>query len=424
MADLIEEAFQQHYVRTSDQAPEPWEYVFLGRGSDYVWEREGEPVVIAIMDAAKIPETAAHDIQEILEDRNADFESAKMGEETEFASESYYEEKGVNGSFWQQEWHNFEQSVKVEARFFSQTATSHLAAIFDGIEEMRTWDDKPLVVDAGPNTQLSALYRARVFQSDPKLKEALIRPDRHLGSPPPLQAAAGRMNARGISVFYGANSAEVALAEVRPPVGSQVAIARFEVVKPIRLLDLTAFDTLQMPGSIFDPAHVDRLERAAFLRNLSKRITRPVMPDDEPLEYIATQAVADFLATAFNIKIDGIIFPSAQVAGEVLNIVLFHKAACVENVEIPEDITIGVSLGRRTEDGWERDYTVTEQVVKKADDSPRPPVKDWPCETRPPTLRIDIESIEVHVVESVKFKTTRHLVQHRREWLENESKPF
>jgi hypothetical protein len=180
------------------------------------------------------------------------------------------------------------------------------------------------------------------------------------------------MNARGISVFYGANSAEVALAEVRPPVGSQVAIARFEVVRPIRLLDLTAFDTLRMSGSIFDPAHVGRLKRANFLRSLSKRMTRPVMPDDETFEYIVTQAVADFLATTPNMKIDGIIFPSAQVAGEALNIVLFHKAACVEIVELPQDTTIKVSLEYRTEDGWEREYTVTEQVVKRADDSPRP----------------------------------------------------
>ena len=36
-----------------------------------------------------------------------------------------------------------------------------------------------------------------------------------------------------------------------------------------------------------------------FLRSLSGRITRPVMPDDEPFEYLATQAIADFL---FNYK--------------------------------------------------------------------------------------------------------------------------
>ena len=55
-----------------------------------------------------------------------------------------------------------------------------------------------------------------------------------------MAAAAGRMNARGISVFYGANDPLVALSEVRPPVGARVAIARFEIIRPIKLLDLTA----------------------------------------------------------------------------------------------------------------------------------------------------------------------------------------
>jgi hypothetical protein len=439
MSDIIEEAFEQHYVRTSDQ-PSSLEYLLVvDKESDYYWEREGEPVVDAIMNAAEIPEAAAHDIQKILEDRHADIESAKMGEETEFDSDSYYEEKGVDVSYWQEEWQNFERSLRTEARFFSQTA-SHLAPIFEGIEEMQTVDNLPLVVDAGPNTALSAFYRARVFQSDSKLEEALGRPDRHLGSPPSLHAAAGRMNARGISVFYGANSAEVALAEVRPPVGSQVAIARFEVIRPIRLLDLTAFDIVRTQGSIFDPAYAGQLERAIFLGILSRRMTRPVMPDDEIFEYIATQAVADFLATAPDVKVDGIIFPSAQVAGEVLNVVLFHKAAKVEIAEIPDGTTIDVSLGRRTDDGWERDYTVTEEIPKKADESPPPPPKSWPpnladlivppppeptereWDPRSPTLRVDLKSIEVHVVEAVQFNTTARLV-HRHRW-ERSDAPF
>jgi len=48
------------------------------------------------------------------------------------------------------------------------------------------------------------------------------------------------MNARGVSVFYGAIDPRVALAEVRPPVGSRVAVARFEIIRPLRLLDLNA----------------------------------------------------------------------------------------------------------------------------------------------------------------------------------------
>lgn len=64
--------------------------------------------------------------------------------------------------------------------------------------------------------------RARVFQSEDKLEMAMCRPDLQLGSPPALVAAAGRMNARGISVFYGANDPKAAIAEVRPPVEARL----------------------------------------------------------------------------------------------------------------------------------------------------------------------------------------------------------
>lgn len=54
------------------------------------------------------------------------------------------------------------------------------------------------------------------------------------------------------------------------------------------------------------------------------------MPDDELFEYLATQAVAGFLATEASVPIDGIIFPSVQAAGDALNVVRFHKAAHIE----------------------------------------------------------------------------------------------
>jgi len=62
-----------------------------------------------------------------------------------------------------------------------------------------------------------------------------MRPDRDMGAPPSSLPAAGRMNAKGISTFYGATDPQIALAEVRPPVGSQVAIAYFEIIRPLRL---------------------------------------------------------------------------------------------------------------------------------------------------------------------------------------------
>ena len=429
MAKRIEEVFEQHYRHTSDH-PNSWQLALLSdRESDYDWWPDGEPVVRAIANAADMSVEAAQDIQTILDNQHGDFESAAMGEETEFCSESYYEEKGPSDLAWQEEWRSFERSLKTESRFFSRTAATLLGSVFSGIEEMSATDGRPLVVDAGPDTSLSTIYRARAFQSDDRLVAALCRPDQQLGSPPPSLASGGRMNARGISVFYGANEPRVAIAEVRPPIGSQVAVAGFEIIRPLRLLDLTALNTVSEGGSVFDPELAARMGRAMFLRSLSQRIMQPVMPDDKAFDYLPTQAIADFLATESESPIDGIVFPSVQAAGNVLNVVFFHKAARVESIEVPDGAEIEAATGQMSSDGWEREYEVIERVPPAsvpdeapAEDAGRPNFAEiaggrWTPpdpDFREPALRIDIESIKVHEVRRFEFDTIEHDVHRRR----------
>ena len=76
MAERIEEAFSDHYLRTEE--PDFWDGERAG-------ERAGDPVIWAIAGAAHISEQAAEDVQLILEDKHDDFESAQMGDETEFS---------------------------------------------------------------------------------------------------------------------------------------------------------------------------------------------------------------------------------------------------------------------------------------------------------------------------------------------------
>jgi len=224
------------------------------------------------------------------------------------------------------------------------------------------------------------------------------------------------MNAQGISVFYGANTPETALSEIRPPVGSKVVIARFEITRKLRLLDLTALDSVASQGSIFDPTFIDRIQKALFLRTLGNLMTIPVMPDNETLDYLPTQAVADFLSSENIPKLDGIIFPSAQTAGNALNVVLFHKASIVEKIETFGGTDLDVHLGYGDSDGWTIDYTVYEKDPPKAKQTKRKSLLptgfyslvdtiDNFNKPQVPSLKIDIESIRVHHVSSVKFTT-------------------
>lgn len=422
LADAIETAFAAHYTRTGESPDSMQERMQADRESSYYWTREGSPALEAIQEAAVIDEEPAADVLEILQNRHGDFDAATAGEESEFDGDAHYAEKGPDDQAWHEEWDNFEHTLKAEARFFSRTAGEHLAAVFGGVDQLKTRDGRPLVVSAGQQTEFDHLYRARVFQAEDQLKEALARPDRHLGSPPRRAARAGRMNAQGISVFYGATHASVALAEVRPPVGSQVVVARFTISRPLRLLDLTALEDVHDTGSIFDPTLKRRLERAVFLRTLGRRMARPVMPDDEASEYLPTQAVADFLATMNEPRLDGIIFPSAQT-GEGRNVVLFHHAARVEALNLPPGTEIDVNTGYWTEDEeWEPSYSVREKVPEGAtapphrlvdpddgfasfllSDFPDPPERHG--DFRKPALEVDTGAVTVHTVNAVKVMT-------------------
>jgi RES domain-containing protein len=285
-------------------------------------------------------------------------------------------------------------------------------------------DSRPLVVDAGPGKELFGLYRARVFQSELKLKHALEHRDLELGPPPTKAAANGRMNALGVSVFYGATDYATALAEVRPPVGSKVLVGRFEIILPLRLLDVEALRSLMVEGSVFDHNYIGRLRRAKFLEGLSHRVTKPVMPDDEPFEYLATQAIADFLATESNPPLDGLIYPSIQADAGV-NVVLFHKAARVAPLDIPPGATVSADLTRYSDDGADADYWVWEEIPPVATAEPSAS-SDFPLinarwtfepdeyDERTPTLRLDVTSLEVHHIDRVAFATSTYSVHHHR----------
>lgn len=424
LSDSIEVAFERHFIRTSDQPDSLQERMLADRESKYDWYRDGEPVLDVIVNTADISEDAANDVLEILADKHYDRHSAEIGEETEFDGDSYYEQRGASDETWQWKWNNFEESLKSEARFFSRAATDYLASIFDGIDECKTRDDCQVVVNAGPQSEFEFLYRARVFQSREKLKEAICHPDLHIGPPPGRFAASGRMNARGISVFYGATDADVALAEVRPPVGSDVVVAKFFIVRPLRLLDLSALEGVYEKGSFFDPLYKERLERAAFLRSLGRRITKPVMPDDQDFDYLVTQAIADFLATENKPQLDGIIFESVQ-SKSGRNVVLFHKAARVEQIVYPKGTEVKADSGYWTEDGWEPEYVVRVRSPRQEEPEVPPGNKifsylglppdvdralgyltDVAADPRDVALRVDPKSVTVHHIDRVQVHST------------------
>lgn len=417
ITEKIETAFEDFFYRTSDE-PNEWDY-YLNKESGKMWEREGTPIIDAIEDAADIPKAAAEDVQQILEDKHADFENDKMYVESEYSSDSYYELKELDDKYWQQQWELFVDTLKQRSRIFNSMAKSILELMFSEIADLKTYHNKALIVDAGPGSTIEFLYRARTFLSDEALKIALKDPAKYLGPPPSNYASPGRMNSRGISVFYGANIPNVAINEVRPPVGSKVAVAKFEIIKPLKLLNLELLTAITNTGSIFDPKELTQRQKQRFLRRLKRMLTIPVMPGDEELGYIPTQAVADFLAESVNPKIDGIQFSSVQSGGEGLNIVLFHKSSSVQNIERSSETEISVRLKYEDEDVYvqysifEKNSPINETLESTKHEIINPLHKTVETSheySQEPTLKIDLDSIDIHEISAVSYKAEVHHV--------------
>ena len=437
LADRVETAIEEHFIITPD-GPNGYEWMAIKEGI-LDWEREGQPVADVIADIAQVPEAVVERVVAILQDRHYDHELAQMGESGPFDEDTYYDEKSPEDGEFFERWRAFERHLQSHTRFFSKFAEETLDDVFQGVTEHTQWDGKPAVEQVGPEQQITHLYRARVFQSDGPLAEALERPDLRLGPPPYKLATPGRLNAHGISMFYGTTLPDIALAEVRPPVGSKVLQGQFTILRTLRLLNLKTLQLIYTPGSFFDPNYSRDLGRAKFLKHISGLFSRPVMPDDQNFEYLITQVISDYLSSRVEAPLDGIMYESSQSNADGLNVALFHEASRVADIEFPEGTKISATLGHWGEDGWEEDYTVWEETPapQSAEDAKAEPTQeeDWfefaetEAETvalgdsREPAMAIDLNSVQVISVSGVTFeKFDAPVTRYRRQ--ADEESPF
>jgi DNA-directed RNA polymerase subunit RPC12/RpoP len=311
-------------------------------------------------------------------------------------------------------WHDMEVSLRNEARYSNPKAIVFLDTVFEDMDLDVTPEGLSVLTKAVADSPYDRLYRARVFQSEEDMRKALEHPERNLGAPPAGVAKSGRMNARGQPAFYGAMSVKTALAEVRPPVGSWVVVARFALIRPLQLLNLGLFSQLRLPSqaNLFDPYSKKLFQRYAFLRHLSTRLVQPVMPESEEHNYLMTQVIADYLAMHPRIELDGIIYPSVQRGvgerdSQGDNVVLFHKAATC----------IGADAAASTADADLYDYDDArydsrdpvrrlEPTIIYKKEAPRLPAFQHFSNARPaPGLTLIRDSIEIHRIIAVDIQT-------------------
>ena len=237
-------------------------------------------------------------------------------------------------------WEQFCESIKHRYRFFGAGRDGILDEILGPILRGESKVFQAAIRTIGPGTKDRFIFRARPANDDVAKSVIYRSPLRELGAPPRHLATAGRMNPHGISVFYGSLDAKTCVAELRTPVHGQVVVGRFEIIRPLRILDLRMFHRIRSKLSYFDANFFEAYDYERFIRSFHAQIRKTVIPGRELLEYLPTQVVAEYLWSFPDNAIDGLIFGSAQLSGPHFNMVLFPSSCAAEGAahEVPLDI--------------------------------------------------------------------------------------
>lgn len=427
LAKRIHEVIDRHFQLTPDEPVEPEEFMDIALGGD--WERSGISPSDLVAEITGVNQEIADDVVKLLS-HTLGWRNVPDGGEDPYQYEARHEELGPEtGTYWSI-WERVPNSIRDQARYFNTDAESVLSRLFSELHSLRTRAGESVVQVIGADAVDTFIWRARWAGSEDQLKTILASPTAEMGPPPPESAPAGRMNAAGIPVFYGSLDQDTCIAEVRPPVGSYVVTGKFQLLKPVRLLDLNLLQDVTIEKSYFDPEYADRSNRAAFFKQFGRELTRPVMPEDETREYIATQVIAEYLAHKMQPRIDGIFFRSSQTDPPGENVVLFNHACEVEPFVVPPGITVHVGnfpecdIEEEDEDQvvdiWEFGKQVSQdssdasagcQILIQEDGTDHRGRSD-----QSPTLKLDVHSLTVHRINAIRpeytsLKTERHHVE-------------
>lgn len=331
VCQIIDEVFRNNYtIGGGDYQyydPEEHESYFTSRGESL------DQVVWGLVDPVS-EDIAEAVVQQLVEGDNY---WPPDGEEPFYSTEFNYERVDSGTGNHARIWQRFCESIVHEQRFFNSEASGLLEEIFDRIHIQRDRARRSPVYELLPEDGRH-FHRARVVTSA-DLKKVKEDPAGQLGPPPRRLGKPNRMNPSGVRAFYGSFDRTTCISELRPDVGEQVAVATFEILRPIVVLDMTRFVSPPKETNLFMRDHNRRLSQWRFMQRFMIEMSKPISKGEEHLDYVPTQVVAEYLNRVYKFRlkkdlrnIDAIIYASAQRPTGV-NIVILGDAAFVKKMD-------------------------------------------------------------------------------------------
>lgn len=231
-------------------------------------------------------------------------------------------------------WENIANGLTHGRRFFNDIAHSYFEKLI--LEALQAETSELAGIPAVITTldTDTVFYRSRIANSDEEARLLMQNASIELGAAPKARAANNRMSPAGIPLLYVSREVATCIAEVRPSIGDKIVVGRLRSTAPLKIFDFTSLSNQLRHAniSLFDPNYKERNEHRMMLEYLHDEIARPVRAGD--LEYVVTQALAEFIRYDTQWAFDGIAFRSVQCQGG-LNYALFDRGT-VEAMQAPD----------------------------------------------------------------------------------------
>ena len=212
------------------------------------------------------------------------------------------------------DYHFFADEVKTERRFFQGNEAKAFLDTLASHSKRRE-----CVLPAG-----TPFFRARTgskggSRTDHERVDRKPLPRKKVMPRPRLNAQERRMNPRGITYLYVASNPETAISEVRPSVGAFVTVAQVKASKDLTVVCFRKGSPLDETGALLNVyrSSLPGADEEAIQRRIDQDVwdaidtafSEPVGPDDEHLNYVPTQIVAERLLSE---GYDGVTYKSSQ----------------------------------------------------------------------------------------------------------------
>ena len=214
-------------------------------------------------------------------------------------------------SFW-----NFQREASRHRRYIRTPEADRFLAAIRMTAQMRVRDIPEGWIGWRAALAHDGRYDAQIDDEIP----CAAKPERM--RPWPDKATEGRVNSKGIPCLYLATERETAMSEVRPWVGSLVSVARFQTVRPLRVVDCS-LEWNSLAIHFEEPSYRERVK--AVWAHIDKAFAEPTSRSDDVADYAPTQILAEVFRDQ---DYDGVVYKSV-FGDKGYNIALFDLSAAI-----------------------------------------------------------------------------------------------